>query len=70
MRGSPLNTRPDRWDATGDPLVQVKARSFLQFSQWMDGRLAELVERWAHTAAPNAMRPRRRLPAKPKPKAK
>jgi hypothetical protein len=36
----------------------------------MDRQLTQLVERWAHAAAPNAVRPRRPLVLESKPKLK
>jgi hypothetical protein len=32
---------------------------FRRFDQWMDQQLALLVAQWAHTAAPNASKPKR-----------
>ena len=68
MKGTPWHFRPDDWADGGDLLVQVDTRSFRKFSRQMDRRLTKLVEEWAHAAAPNALRPRRRHAPKPKPK--
>jgi hypothetical protein len=40
-------------DAT---LVVAASESFVAFDEWMDVQLAQLVAKWAHTAAPNAHR--------------
>jgi hypothetical protein len=37
-------------------LVCVESPSFMQFDHWMDGQLEWLVHRWAHAAAPQALR--------------
>jgi hypothetical protein len=37
-------------------LVLVESKPFVDFDRWMDEQLELLVERWAHTAAPNAAR--------------
>ncbi len=39
-------------------LVLFESAAFQRFDQWIDGELAQLVERWIATAAPNANRPR------------
>lgn len=72
MRGNFWNYGARCWQDDGQPLVRAKTRSFRKFSRKMDRRLAKLVERWAHAAAPSAIRPRRTLlvPVKPKPKPK
>lgn len=44
------------WDVS----VRVPLRQYVQFCREIDEQLQTLVEKWAHTAAPNAMRPRRR----------
>jgi hypothetical protein len=38
--------------------MRLPRDSFRRFDEWMDRQLALLVARWAHTAAPNASRPR------------
>ena len=43
-------------DNAFDELTLTSA-SFVEFDQWMDMELARLVQRWIHTAAPNANRP-------------
>jgi len=58
MKSEKFNHCLDDWDAH-DPIevpVRVPARSYREFSRWMDRELAKLVARWAHTAAPNASR--------------
>lgn len=70
MRGTPLNYPPRRWAYGGGPLVRLKTRSFRRFNKSMDRQLAQLVERWAHAAAPNAVRPRRPLLLESKAKPK
>ncbi len=48
----------DPQDAPAQPaLVLLESAAFQQFDEWMDLELARLVERWIHTAAPNANRP-------------
>lgn len=39
-----------------DVPVQVDARSYRQFTRWLDRELDRLVARWAHRAVPNATR--------------
>lgn len=70
MRGIPLNYPPRRWGYGGGPLVKLRTREFRRFNKEMDRQLAQLVERWAHAAAPNAVRPRRPMLAESKPKLK
>ena len=43
--------------AAPDALVQFESAAFQKFDQWMDQELAQLVDRWIATAAPNANRP-------------
>ena len=45
----------DHWDVP----VRVRLRPYVEFIRWIDNELETLVARWAHTAAPNAMRWRR-----------
>lgn len=47
----------DHWDVP----VRVRLRPYLCFIRRLDGELEQLVAKWAHTAAPNALgrRPRR-----------
>ncbi len=48
----------DPRDESGDsPLVRTESATFQHFDEWMDLELAQLVQRWIHTAAPNANRP-------------
>ena len=69
MRGDAWNYRPRRWHESRDLLVQVRPNSFRRFSRRMDRQLVELVERWAHAAAPCALRRRpQTTQEKPKPK--
>lgn len=58
MRNDDSHYDHHQWDDydPGDVPVQVEYHSFRQFSRSMDRQLARLVERWAHAAAPNAMR--------------
>ena len=58
MRNDDSNYDHRQWEDydAGDLPVQVEYGSFQQFSRRIDRQLVELVERWAHTAAPNAMR--------------
>ena len=44
------------WDVS----IRVPLRPYVRFCTDMDEQLQSLVDKWAHTAAPNAMRPRRR----------
>jgi hypothetical protein len=37
-------------------MVVAETESFVAFDQWMTGELDQLVAKWAHTAAPNALR--------------
>jgi hypothetical protein len=37
-------------------LVVAESKSFVDFDQWMDCQLEQLVAQWIHTAAPNAQR--------------
>lgn len=37
-------------------MVLVESKPFVDFDQWMDEQLDELVARWVHAAAPNAAR--------------
>jgi hypothetical protein len=47
----------DPQDEAGDSLlVRTESASFQQFDEWMDAELEQLVQRWIHTAAPNANR--------------
>jgi hypothetical protein len=59
-------------DEPSETLVELESASFLQFNHSIDSQLTHLVQRWAHTAAPCAMRSagsRMTLPRKPaKPK--
>jgi hypothetical protein len=57
----PLTTQTDE-----PTMVLVESKPFVDFDQWMDEQLDELVARWVHTAAPNAARASRvsRGPAK------
>lgn len=43
------------WDVP----VRVGLHSYMRFSRWLDGELRTLVDRWAHSAAPNASAVRR-----------
>jgi len=61
------------WDEEepGGALVERRSKNFRKFDRKMDRQLAKLVERWAHTAAPCAMRGaglRITPTSKPKPK--
>ncbi len=40
-------------------IVLVESESFIAFDRWMDVRLAQLVDRWAHMAAPKAQQAER-----------
>lgn len=51
-----------------DKPLKIRRRSYRRFSRWMDKKLAELVERWEHTAAPNAQLAQRSRFRKVKPK--
>ena len=46
----------DYWDVP----VRVRLRPYVQFILQLDGELEKLVARWAHTAAPSALRWRQR----------
>jgi hypothetical protein len=48
--------RPGKADYCPNDLVDFESRAFRRFSRRMDRQLAELVDRWAHLAAPNAFR--------------
>ena len=37
-------------------LAAVETLEFVEFGQWIDTQLEQLVARWIHTAAPNAKR--------------
>jgi hypothetical protein len=50
----PLTARDDE-----PTMVIVESQPFVDFDQWMDGQLDNLVARWIHLAAPNAARVRR-----------
>jgi hypothetical protein len=60
---TPLNPLTAQVEPT---MVLVESKPFVDFDQWMDEQLDELVARWLHAAAPNAARASRvnRGPAK------
>ncbi len=41
--------------------MPISPRRLKRFSRWMDRKLCKLVDRWAHTAAPSALRPFRQV---------
>ena len=47
-----------RWAADDLDIIAAIAdlKSFATFDHWMDEQLTALVDRWVHTAAPNANR--------------
>ena len=48
--------RPGKADYCQDDLVDFESQAYRRFSRRMDRQLAKLVGRWAHLAAPNALR--------------
>ena len=46
----------NHWDVP----VRVRLRPYVLFTSWLDDELQKLVDQWAHTAAPAALRPRPR----------
>ncbi len=47
-----------RWSVDEQDIVSAVAelKSFAAFDRWMDDQLTALVDRWIHSAAPNANR--------------
>jgi hypothetical protein len=52
LDASPRGQRHEQADVP----VKVDARSYRQFTRWLDRELDRLVARWAHQAVPNAAR--------------
>jgi hypothetical protein len=48
--------RPGSADYRQNDLVDFESRAYRRFSRRIDRQLAKLVNRWAHLAAPNALR--------------
>lgn len=48
------NSRKNHEDS--DVPVKVAYASYVQFDRWLDIELEKLVARWAHAAAPQALR--------------
>jgi hypothetical protein len=48
--------RPGKADYHQSDLVDFESRAYRRFSRHLDRQLARLVDRWAHLAAPNALR--------------
>ncbi len=48
--------RPGKTDYGQSDLVDFESRAYRRFSRRIDRQLAKLVDRWAHLAAPNALR--------------
>ncbi len=48
--------RPGKTDYRQNDLVDFESRAYRRFSRRINRQLARLVGRWAHLAAPNALR--------------
>ena len=56
-RGHAAQGNAGRGHVLDEPALVLMTPSFIEFDDWMDAALAQLVQRWVHTAAPNAHRP-------------
>ena len=65
MKSDKFDLNPRR-KVHGHSDVPLKGRSYRKFRRWLDRRLERLVTRWAHAAAPDALRQTRMRKPKPK----